>query len=532
MDSSQTHEGKGTATGSTTAPGDRLPLRTRLGYGAGDLYGGGAFFIVSTLYLIFLTDVVGIRPALAGVIVLIARGWDAVSDPLMGMISDRTRSRWGRRRPYFLVGIPFIVLSFFLLWYPAGFAAEWAKFAYALASYLFFSTVITMVMIPYNALASELTLDYGERSRLTVFRMAFSEVSTIICALLPLMIIDAAANRAVGYPLMGLIFGLFFALPYLATFFTTWERPEFSKRTTPGDLRSFLEPFRIRTFRVFILMFLFALAAMDIVLSIIVFFVTYHLGVPEITNYLLGTLLIVQLALLPAYYALSRRIGKRGAFMVGGFIWAGAMVLSLLLRPGLPVWVYFVFAALVGSGTGGVIVMAYAIFPDIPDVDELVSGRRREGIFAGVLTFLRKLTGAFAIFLVGQAIDLAGYTSPVETIEAGVSAVAEAQQSAGFVMVLRVVFAAVPLVFIAITMLIASRFPLSSGLHSRLKSYLTARREAAGGDSHTATDGLAAAPDETVSMPVIDEAEERELRRLLVTPRARRDRRPDGPASG
>ncbi len=521
------------ARGSVTAEGDRLPLRTRIGYGVGDLYGGGAFFIVSTLYLIFLTDVVGIRPALAGLIVLIARGWDAVSDPLMGMISDRTRSRWGRRRPYFLVGIPFIALSFFLLWYPAGFEAEWARFAYALASYLFFSTVITMVMIPYNALASELTLDYGERSRLTAFRLAFSEASTLVCALLPLVIIDAAATRAAGYPIMGLVFGLFFAIPFVATFFTTWERPDFSRRSTPRDLRAFFEPFRIRAFRSFILMFLFAFAAMDIVLSIIVFFVTYYLEVPQITNLLLGTLLIVQLALLPAYYLLSRRTSKLVAFVTGGCIWAVAMIASFALRPGLPTWAYFVFAGLVGSGTGGVIVMAYAIFPDIPDVDELVSGRRREGIFAGVQTFLRKLTGAFAIFLVGQAIDLAGYRPPTETVEAGLATVVELEQTSQFLLVLRGVFALVPLLFITITVLIAIRFPLTPQIHARLKAYLAARRAAAGGDSSIATDGVDARTDAAdgasaeaasleaaaVEMPVIDEAEERELRRLLVSRR-------------
>ncbi|TVQ25898.1 MAG: MFS transporter [Spirochaetaceae bacterium] len=474
---------------------ERLRMRTQLGYGAGDLYGGGAFFIVSTLYLVFLTDVMGVRPALAGLVVLIARGWDAVSDPVMGMITDRTRTRMGRRRPYFLLGMPFIVLSFVFLWYPAGFAAEWARFSYALVTYLFFSTVITMVMIPYNALASELTLDYGERSRLTAYRLAFSELSTIICALVPLLIIDAAASRAVGYPIMGLIFGLFFALPFLATFLTTSERPDFTARSTPAEWKAFAEPFRNRTFRRFILIFLFSFAAIDIVLAIIVFFVTHYLRIPHLTNLLLGTLLIVQLVLLPLYYALSRRYSKIIALITGAVIWIIAMLSSLFLRPGLPIPVYFVFAALVGSGTGGVIVMAYAIFPDIPDVDELVSGRRREGIFAGVQTFLRKLTGAFAVFLVGQAIDIAGYVSPTESMVNGAAQVVIAEQSQAFITVLRVVFAAVPIVFIFLTILISLRFPLSREVHGKLKAYLAERR---------ANDGK-----------VVDEAYEKELRALL-----------------
>lgn len=459
---------------------ERLSTGRKIGYGLGDLYGGGAFFIVSTLYLIFLTDVVGIRPGLAGLIVLIARGWDAVSDPIMGMISDRTNSRWGRRRPYFLIGIPFIVLSFVALWYPAAFEAESARFAYALASYLFFSTVITMVMVPYNALASELTLDYADRSGLTAVRLAFSEASTLVCALLPLVIINAAPSRSVGYPLMGLVFGLFFALPYIATFLSTRERPEFTRRTTPGSMKAFLEPFRIRSFRLFILMFLFSFAAMDVVLSIIVFFVTHYLQVPEITNLLLGTLLIVQLICLPLYYRLSTRYSKVVSFTVGAVIWGLAMLSSFLLGPHTPTWMFFVFAGLVGTGTGGVIVMAYAIFPDIPDVDELISGHRREGIFAGVQTFLRKLTGAFAIFLVGQAIDLAGYVPPVETTEAGRTLVTELTQTPQFLLTLRLVFALVPVVFIIILLLLSFRYPLTPERHGRLKALLARRRDAGG----------------------------------------------------
>ncbi len=499
-----------------TLAGDRLPLLTRLGYGAGDLYGGGAFFIVSTLYLIFLTDIVGIRPALAGLVVLVARGWDALSDPIMGMISDRTRTRWGRRRPYFLFGIPFIVLSYILLWYPAALDAQWARFAYALVTYLFFSTVITMVMTPYNALASELTLDYGERSRLTSFRIAFSEISTIVSALLPLAIIEMAPSPRVGYPLMGAVFGLFFGLPFLATFFTTWERPGFSRRSTPPQLKVFLEPFQIRTFRSFIALFLFAFVAIDVLLTIIVYWVTYYLEIPGLTNYLLGTLLIVQLICLPGYYWLSRRFSKRTALIIGACVWVGAMLAGLSISPAMPTTVYFIFAAVTGAGTGGVIVMAYAIYPDIPDVDELVTGRRREGIYAGSLTLLRKLTSAFAIFVIGQAIDIAGYIPPPEVVDQASAAAAHPEQTEAFLMILRVIFAGLPLLFIGIAIVLAARFPLSPAIHARLKQYLARRREAAGLDSDIAQDQMAGSPDEVEGLPVIDEEEERSLRELLV----------------
>src|SRR5690606_7506714 len=153
---------------------ERVPWRTRLIYGSGDLFGGGAYNIINFYYLIFLTDVAHVRPALAGIIVLASRIWDAVSDPLMGSITDRTRSRFGRRRPYFLAGSVLIFLAFALHWYAPAFASETARFAYALFSYIFFATVFTLVMVPYSARPAEITLDYHERTRLNSVRLAFS----------------------------------------------------------------------------------------------------------------------------------------------------------------------------------------------------------------------------------------------------------------------------------------------------------------------------------------------------------------------
>lgn len=163
---------------------ERLSLKTKIGYGVGDLYGGGAFIIIGTYYLYFLTDVMRINPALAGTVIMMSKIWDAITDPIMGVISDRTRTRFGRRRFYFLIGIPLIFLSFFLMWYVPNFHSELSRFYYALFSYIFFATIITMVMIPYNALAPELTMDYNERISLNSFRMFFSMLSSVLCAIL------------------------------------------------------------------------------------------------------------------------------------------------------------------------------------------------------------------------------------------------------------------------------------------------------------------------------------------------------------
>jgi oligogalacturonide transporter len=205
----------------------------KLGYGLGDIYGGGSGVVISFYYLYFLTDVVRISPALAGTVILISKVYDSITDPFEGIIADRTRTRLGRRRPYLLAGMPLVFLSFLALFYPIDLASEQGRFAFVLFSYLFFSTVVSIVMLNYNALQAELTLDYDERTALSSARIFFSTFSSILCALLPLEIVDLFADVHTGYIVMGLIFGAFFALPFIATFLAAQERPEFQRPRNP-----------------------------------------------------------------------------------------------------------------------------------------------------------------------------------------------------------------------------------------------------------------------------------------------------------
>ena len=136
-----------------------LTKREKFTFAAGDLYNGGADLIISFFYLRFLTDVVRINPLLAGTVVLLSKIWDAISDPIMGAISDNTRTKYGRRRPYLLSGFFLIIVAFTLLWYAPNFTTQAAKFAFVVTSYLFFSTVSTIVGVTYTALSSEITQD-------------------------------------------------------------------------------------------------------------------------------------------------------------------------------------------------------------------------------------------------------------------------------------------------------------------------------------------------------------------------------------
>ena len=456
---------------------EKLSLWRKIGYGVGDIYGGGTATILAFYYLIFLTDVIRLNPALAGTVILISKVYDAITDPIEGVISDRTRTRLGRRRPYLLAGIPLVFLSFFALFFPVDFEQESTRFVFVICTYLFFSTVVSIVMLNYNALQSELSLDYDERTSLSSARIFFSALASIVCALIPIEIVKAFPDVRQGYIVMGLVFGAFFALPFIFTFLAARERKEFQKPPEKFNLRdTLIEPFRVRTFVVVLLMFVLASIAVDSVSSIVVYFMKYYLVRGDEANYVAGTLLVFQVIALGFFAVYSRRTSKRRAFILGVGIWMASMLLSIFVRPDSHFLFVYIFAACAGIGVGGFYVSIYAIFPDLPDVDELRTGERREGIFGALITLTRKFSGAVGIFIVSNAIAAAGYVTPIEKVVDGITQLVDQPQSDQFVLTLRVIFVLVPLVLLSLSIFAASRLKLNHQSHARLNRVLAVRR--------------------------------------------------------
>lgn len=474
---------------------EKLSWWTKIGYGLGDIYGGGAGVVISFYYLIFLTDVVRIPPALAGTVILVSKVYDSITDPFEGILADRTRTRLGRRRPYLLAGIPLIFLSFFALFYPFSSSSETLRFGAVMASYLFFSTVVSIVMLNYNALHAEITLDYHERSSLSSIRIFFSTVASIVAALVPLEVVKAFPDFHTGYIVMGLAFGAFFALPFIATVAAVKERPEFQRPPEAFSWRrAFIDPFKNRTFVYTLAMYLFAFVAIDTVSTIVAYFVKYYLQRSSEVSFVNGTLLVAQVISLPFYVALSKRTNKIRGYILGLVIWVGAMLFSFLLTPTSATFLVYAFAAVVGLGTGGIVVMIYAIFPDIPDVDELSSGERREAIYSALVTFIRKFSSALAIFAVSNVIGRAGYVPPVQQTLNGATKLIEQPQTGTFLLVLRLIFMLLPIVLLVFALAFALKFPLTPALHRRLNALLARQRRA----------------------EPVDETEKRELTRILL----------------
>ena len=206
----------------------RLSLLTKLVYGSGD-WGMASFGTLRQIfYAIFLTDVVGLNPRLASFAALIGIIWDAINDPLVGVLSDRVRTRWGRRRPFLLFfSIPY-ALGFLLLWWAPPWESQLALMITVTLAFMISDTFQTLVIVPFFALTPEITPDYDERTTLTGYRMFFNLLASLATAVAAPMIVDAVMQAGYtqqqGYLIVAALFGGLAAMPFLLIFLVVRER--------------------------------------------------------------------------------------------------------------------------------------------------------------------------------------------------------------------------------------------------------------------------------------------------------------------
>ncbi|MGD2177821.1 MAG: MFS transporter, partial [Anaerolineae bacterium] len=244
---------------------DHLELRTKLLYGVGDTGFSLTTTIIGAIFLIFMTDVVGLAPGIAAIAIFAGRSWDYINDPIFGHISDRTRTRWGRRRPFLLFGALPFALAFAMLWWRPPWDRDIFLAAYYALAYMVFDATATFIYMPYFALTPELTSDYDERTSLTTYRMFFSILGSLAAFTIPLAIIGTFhPESAPRVWTMGLVFGVASALPFLAVFFGTRERQVFMQQERPSLRESLQAAMRNRPFVFGLIIFLLTWVAVEI----------------------------------------------------------------------------------------------------------------------------------------------------------------------------------------------------------------------------------------------------------------------------
>lgn len=453
-------------------PEGRLALRKQLAYAAP----ATALALIGTTFYVFVpkfySDVVGVRLGVLSLVVLFSRIWDALIDPAAGHLSDRTRTRWGRRRPWMCAAALPLAVAFLCVAAPPAALSSNAASAW-LGGWTFLLFLFwTAAVIPYEALGAELTFDHDERNRLFGWREGAMILGTVLAAVLPEVLggvfgdSQAAAQRATFATIGGV--GALLLLP--AVGFSVLSLPERQLRDAqipqPLSGDGLGTVFRNKPFRILVIAYTVSALGSQLPATLILFYVQHVLGNTRGGLFLL-LYLATGFAFIPLWVFLGGRLEKRTA-------WVSAMAVNTLAFAGVALlgqgdagW-YAALVALSAVGLGGTVVIPASMEADVIDCDEAENGVRREGVFSGIWSICKKLAAALGAGIGLAALDAAGY-------------VPNSRQPESAVLALRWLYAGVPCVCNMVAIAIASRYPITRGMHAALRREIDERVDSSGG---------------------------------------------------
>ena len=388
----------------------RLSPGFKLLYGSGNLTSSIPLTIIMFFQLYFLTDVAGLRPDYAAWSIAAGRIWDAVNDPLFGVLSDRIRHPLGRRRILLLTGSLPLGVTFFLMWLVPDLPQVWQAVYYALI-FIFFDTCFTAVHVGYNALTPMLSRDYDERSSINGYRMIFSMGSTLIAVIFATLLSQVIPDPRRVYVILGLLLGLLSAIPPFVVYAITGQ---YRSTEDPSPLKvrqSILATLSNKPFQKVTGLYLLSWTAASVVAAVLVYYANYYLGVPEQANYFVLAAQTAAIFFIPLVVYLAKKLDKKRAFLIGVGSWMLFLIALLPLQPDM-VPAAYLLAGFSGLGIATVNVVPWAMLPDIIEHDQLITGRRREGSFYAFISFFQKLGTGAALWAMGQLLHTAGYVTP------------------------------------------------------------------------------------------------------------------------
>ncbi len=399
----------------------KLSVGTKIGYGICDL-GGNLFFTATAFVLLnYLTDTVGLAAGLAGTALMVGRLWDAFYDPIIGYVSDRTQTRWGRRRPFMFAGTVPLMLAMVLMFvnpsmlFGEGFRTlnnQIPLFIWVMVVYIVLCTAYSTVNIPYSSMTPELTTDYNERTSLNGYRFGFAAIGTLLGAGAALPIIGLFADKNEGFVAMGVIFGIVMAATALITVFAVKE-PKTVRPAQMDFLKTYLAVFKNKPYLLILCGYVMHIIAITSVSGIAIYYFKYIFGAEAKTTIAIVILLVTSMVFIPVSVMLSKKVGKKLVYG-GGMAWV-AVVLMIIFFFGhkQPITFSYIMMFVMGIGFGFTYALPYAIVPDAIEYDYLKTGQRREGAFYGIWTWALKIGQAFAALAMGWVLALMGYVADI-----------------------------------------------------------------------------------------------------------------------
>lgn len=456
----------------------KLTRITKLAFGIGDLGPAIVAGITGFFLNAFLIEVAGLRPATAAVIFLIVKAWDAINDPIVGALTDRTNTRWGRRRPWLLFGaIPF-GLAFLLQWL----VPDWGdagKFWYYLLVALLLDTGFTAVNVPYAALTPELTHDYDERTTLNSYRFSFSILGGTFAAFFHTLIVNGYAERGAiltGYAISAAIWAFVIIVSNFITFAFTRENHfhQEDDEAALGIVAGIKIALSNRPFVQVTIIYLLSWLAIQFVQNNLILYVKYWTGGVEQFQWLLLLLQVSAFVFLLMWTRLSQRLGKQRVYYLGAAAWIIAGIFLFFVPAGGIAWLYPI-AFIASLGVSVCYLIPWSMLPDVIELDELETGQRREGVFYGFFVFLQKLGISLGIAASNLILDWTGYVKP---LYAGAPLLEN--QPEAVLLALRSFVSIAPIVILIAGILAVRAYPITRQKHAEIQAALLRRQATAG----------------------------------------------------
>lgn len=475
-------------------PEDRVPSKEKIFYGLGALMDGGGVAMMSCVMLKYMTSM-GIAMSLASTIMMVAKIWDAITDPLMGFVSDNTRCRYGRRKPYMFWGGISLIFAIFFVFLPVrswGMSVE-GFIPYILIMYLVWNTCSTITQVPYCSMASDISPSFRERNNANTVKLVFNAVASGLAYVLPLLFVEALISSE-GYLFMPNLSSVDFWLAMSITFGVMFGGGLilcgiFVKERIKGDgikkkfnakqfVGNYVEPYKNRSYRWHICMYVSAFICMDMISALAVYYATdvwhgYELfGMNMSSLFIIAPMMVAAVIMFPLARYMMDKKNKQFAFRMGLPFYIGAGIMLAIMDPSwTPPILVPIVAALMGLGFGGAQMMPWIIFPDTVDIAEMATGERPTGTYSGMMTLARKLAGAFGVGLVGWIIGGVGYienTSGDPTLYI--------DQSAEVLLAIRLVMGISIAIFISIALYASFKFKITNKKLARARYFIDARK--------------------------------------------------------